>query len=136
MISGDILSMKVDNPNLGSRTLFPVANTDSTIDYGGFKANDDKNSIDGGGRPIDRRNRARWSAKMTVSWNMTDTNGDELSYITALLQDMSQSTFTISHINGSVWSGQGVLVGENTGAGQDAQIEVTAMGGGILSKVA
>jgi hypothetical protein len=74
MVSGDILSIKITNPNLGSKTCYPVASTDGTINMGGLKSDDDKSKIDGGGRIIDKRNRQRWGGKVTVSWDMNNTN--------------------------------------------------------------
>lgn len=136
MVSGDIVSIKVQHPTLGTRTLYAVSNTDNTLNYGGYKAGDDKNSIDGGGRAIDRRNLSRWSAKCTISWNMNDPNGDELSFITSLQNNAQEATYVITHVNTSVWSGTGVPVGDNEGNTQDAQIELNIMGGGLLQKIA
>lgn len=135
MVAGDIASIKIINNNLGSKTVYPVSSSDGSLQMGGYKSVDDITKIDNGGRIIDVKNIKRSNIKVTCSWDMNDPNGDELSFFTAVQSDTSANTFTITHINGSVWTCTGAIVGDNEGDLQNGQIELTLQGNS-LSKVA
>lgn len=135
MVAGDIASVKITNPNLGSKTVYPVSSSDGSLQMGGYKSVDDITKIDNGGRIIDVKNIKRSNIKVTCSWDMNDPNGDELSFFTAVQSDTSANTFTVTHINGSVWTCTGAIVGDNEGDLQNGQIELTLQGNS-LSKVA
>jgi len=136
IVAGDFKDVKVTSPTLGSRTLYFVSDTDGTVDMGGYRADDGANNIDGGGRPINKWKQTRWMVKGTVSWNMEDPNGDELSFAVACAQDPNQLNCTFTHVNGSVWVGTGVFTGDLQGSTKDGQFDITLSGGGILQKTA
>lgn len=132
-VGGDITEITWNHPTLGSGVMYPKAGEDSTFDLGGFRANDDANSIDGGGNMIDQLNRVRWSVESTIAWDMnTDLT---LEKIVALSGSPEQADWTISHVNGSVYGGKGKPVGDLQGAGNAATFALKISGGGKLKKI-
>lgn len=132
-VGGDITEITWNHPTLGSGVMYPKAGEDSTFDLGGFRANDDANSIDGGGNMIDQLNRVRWSLESTIAWDMnTDLT---LEKIVALAGSPEQADWTISHVNGSVYGGKGKPVGDLQGAGNAATFALKISGGGKLKKI-
>jgi len=132
-IGGDILEVTYNHPTLGSGTIFPKAAEDSTLDLGGFRGNDDANMIDGSGGTIRQLNRARWSAEVTVAWDMNSRT--ELEKLTALAGDPVEADWTFSHINGTVYGGTGAPVGDMQGNGNAATFTLKVSGGGKLKKI-
>lgn len=132
-VGGDITEITWNHPTLGSGTLFPKAAEDSTIGLGGFVSNDDNNSVDGGGNMIDQMNRVRWSVETVISWDMNDKA--ELDKLIDLASNPVTADFTFSHINGTVWSGNGKPVGDLQGNGNAATMSLKIAGGGKLKKI-
>jgi hypothetical protein len=132
-VGGDIIEITYNHPVLGSGVLFPKAGEDSTYDLGGFKSEDDQQGIDGGGNMIDVMVQGRWSFENTISWDM-NTNL-ELERLNALANSPIQSTWTFTHINGTVYAGKGKVVGDLQGAGNAATFKIKVAGGGTLAKL-
>lgn len=133
-IGGDITEITYNHPTIGSGVIFIKAAEDSTFDLGGVKSNDDANGIDGGGRMITQLNRVRWSVSVTVAWDM-QLNLD-LEKLTELAGSPLDATYTISHINGSIYAGTGRPVGDVAGNGNAATFPLKLAGGGVLKKQA
>lgn len=133
-VGGDILEITYNHPTLGNGTIFPKADEDSTFDLGGFRSADDDAGVDGSGSPITTMSRKRWSAEATVAWDMNNRN--ELEKLVALAEHPVETTFTISHINGSIYGGKGRPVGDLKGAGKGATFPLKISGGGKLNKIA
>lgn len=133
-VGGDILEITYNHPTLGNGVIFCKAAEDSTFDLGGVKSNDDAGGIDGGGRMITQLNRVRWSVSVTVAWDM-QLNLD-LEKLTALAGSPLDATYTISHINGAIYSGTGRPVGDVAGNGNAATFSLKLAGGGELKKQA
>jgi hypothetical protein len=132
-VGGDILEITYNHPSLGSGVLFAKANEDSTFDEGGFRSNDDESMVDGGGNMIDQINRVRWSFESTISWDMN--NREELAKLVAMAGSPAPADWTITHINGSVFSGKGKPVGDLKANGNQATMPLKLSGGGILKKI-
>ena len=132
-VGGDILEITYNHPTLGSGTLFPKSNEDSTFNTGGFRSADDENMIDGGGNMIDRINRVRWSLETVISWDQNDKN--ELDKLKALAGSPVPAEWTVSMINGTVWGGSGKPVGDIGGNGNAATIDLKLAGGGEMKKI-
>jgi hypothetical protein len=130
---GDLIEITYNHPTLGSGVLYPKAGEDSTFDGGGFRNNDDSNGIDGGGRAIFQKNRVRWMVESTVSWEMAISN--EAEKIKQLASDPVDATWTITHINGTVWQGKGQPVGDIQPNGNAATLSLKISGGGQLEKI-
>lgn len=132
-VGGDILEISWNHPTLGSGKFNPKAAEDSVLDLGGFVASDDANMIDGGGNMIDQINQKRWRLECTAA---VDTNIDlTLEKLQALQADPETATWTISHINGSVYSGKGKPVGDLAANWNNTTCKVTLAGGKKLKKI-
>jgi hypothetical protein len=133
VVSGDIIEITFNHPTIGTGTFFPKAGEDSTFDPGGFRGNDDANLVDGGGRTIRQLNRVRWSYEGDITWDMNNTN--EVELINQLAASPVEATWTISHINGTVWGGKGAPVGDVQGNGNNGTITLKIAGGEQLKKI-
>lgn len=132
-VGGDILEISWNHPTLGSGKFNPKAAEDSVLDLGGFVSSDDANMIDGGGNMIDQINQKRWRLECTAA---VDTNIDlTLERLQALQADPQQATWTISHINGSVYAGKGKPVGDLAANWNQTTCKVTLGGGKKLKKI-
>ena len=132
-VGGDILEISFNHPTIGSGTIFPKSNEDSTFDDGGFRSNDDANQVAGNGEMIDQMNRVRWSLETTVAWDM-NTRGD-LEKLAELAGSPVQADYTISHINGTVYGGAGKPVGDLQGNMNAATFSLKLAGGLKLKKI-
>lgn len=133
-VGGDITELSFSHPTLGQVVLFPKANEDSTFDLGGFRTNDDANSITGSGDMIKQLNRARWGFETTVAGDMnTRTDLEKLNQLSGNPVD---ATWTISHVNGTVYKGSGTVVGDVQLNGNTATIKLKVAGSGVLKKIA
>ncbi len=132
-VGGDILEVSWNHPTLGSGKFNPKAAEDSVLDLGGFVSSDDANMVDGGGNMIDQINQKRWRLECTSA---IDTNIDlTLESLVALQKDPQLATWTISHINGSVYSGKGKPVGDLSGNWNQSTCKVVLAGSKSLKKI-
>jgi hypothetical protein len=132
-VGGDILEVAFNHPTIGSGTIFPKANEDSTLDLGGFRSDDGEDGIDGSGNMIDKMTRKRWGAEMVAAW---DNNvRQELEKMVALAESAVPAVFTISHVSGAVYKGTGKPVGDLKGAALNATFPLKLAGGGKLKKI-
>jgi len=132
-VGGDVFEITFNHPTLGSGTLFAKAGEDTTFDPGGFRSNDDANMIAGDGTMIDQMNRNRWSFEGTIAWDMNEAL--ELQQMVALAGSPVLSDWTITHVNGSVYGGQGKPVGDLQGNGNAATFTLKIAGSGTLKKI-
>lgn len=120
-VGGDITEITYNHPTIGSGTLFCKANEDGTLDRGGFRSNDDANSITGSGQMIDQINRVRGSFETPpIAWDMVDR--DELDKLSAMSESPVLADWTIASISGAIWGGRGKPVGDIQGATNTSQI--------------
>lgn len=132
-VGGDIIEIQYNHPTLGSGTLYPKADEDSTFDPGGFRSADEVNGVDGAGNMIDTLTRRRWSLETTVSWDMNSRQ--ELEAVIAMAGSTEQADWTITHVNGTVYGGKGKPVGDLAGAGKGATFPLKLSGGGIMKQI-
>ena len=107
---GDIKELTWNHPTLGSGTLFPKAAEGNTYDPGGIRTTDDANAIAGDGSMIVTKNRTRGFIEVVVENDMNIR--EDADKIAALAADPVPAEWTMSHINGTVWSGSGFPVGD------------------------
>jgi hypothetical protein len=113
-VGGDIIEITYNHPVIGSGTLFCKSNEDGTLDLGGFRSNDDANSITGDGKLIDQLNRVRASFETPpIAWDMTEQ--DELKKLSEMTESPILADWTIESISGSIWGGRGKPVGDIQG---------------------
>lgn len=130
---GDITEITWNHPTLGSGSIFPKSNEESTFDEGGFRSSDEANMVAGNGEMIDQINRVRWSLETKVAWDMNTR--EDLGKMIALSASPTLASWTITHINNTVWGGLGKPVGDLQGGGNDATFTLKLMGSGVLKKV-
>lgn len=107
VIGGDISSIKIINPTVGAKTLYPIAGEDSEFDYGGYR-NDDGGAIDGAGRPIMSKKRVPAMFSLTVSND--DALGKEFAFCNDISTARTESTVIISCLNGSILEGSAAMI--------------------------
>lgn len=132
-VGGDIIEITFNHPTLGTGTIFPKANEDSTFDLGGFRGDDDANMIDGSGGNIKKLNRVKWSVESTIPWDMNTKK--ELEIITNMAGSPIDAEWTFSHVNGSVYKGTGSPVGDQQANANAATFTLKVSGGGKLKKI-
>lgn len=133
-VGGDIREVTFNHPTIGSGVLLPKANEASTYDLGGLRSDDDDNGVDGGGNIITKMNRNRWSFEVAVSNDMRTKN--ELEKITAMAGDPDDATWTVTHVNGTVYVGVGRPVGQIKFNGNDSIFTLKCAGGQAMAKQA
>ncbi len=111
-VHGDIQEVTFNHPTLGSGVFFPKAAEGNTFDPGGLRNSDDANSITGGGSLMIQKNRVRGFFEIMIENDMNVRND------AIVLKELSASPlpadWTVTHINGTVWAGSGVPVGDIT----------------------
>ncbi len=130
---GDLVEITYNHPTLGSGVLYPKSGEGSTFDEGGIRNNDDANGIDGAGRAIFQKNRVRWSLECVISNDQNVEN--EAQKVRALCESSEDTTWTITHINGTVWEAKGQPVGDIQPDGNEATFTLKISGGGVMAKI-
>lgn len=109
VIGGDFTEIRWSHPTLGDGVVYPKSNEGSTLDLGGFRANDDENQITTAGDLILQMNRVRGFLEVVVA-NDSNVNKDLLK-IKDLAGNAVSAVWTISHKSGITWRGSGHPVG-------------------------
>ena len=130
---GDIIEMSYNHPTLGENTFYPKAEEAFTMKKGGLMSQDEDSGVAGNGEVIDKVTRKRWSVEGPVMWRMNTV--DELSILQALSADPVPAQWTFTHVNGSVWSGEGKPVGDIDGDTLESTIPVKIAGGRQLQRI-
>lgn len=117
-VFGDVLSLSENNPTLGSFVYKVLRTQDNTLDLGGDRVNDDVNMKTGGDEMVWQINGKGGQLTVTVIDDMTKKTAERINSVCGALTD---STWTMSHKNGFVYTGEGRIVGDivpniNTGA--------------------
>ena len=132
-LGGDIIEITVNHPTVGEFKFSPKSNESFTLDEGGFRSNDDGNAVTGNGQMIDQLNNTRWSMEGPVAVDLT--SGNELEKLPALAASPELGTWTITHISGAIWKGQGKPVGDLQADSNTAQMGLKVSGSGRLEKI-
>ena len=132
-VGGDIIQLAFTHPTLSGATFFPKANEESTYDLGGIRTDDDSSGIDGGGTLIQKKTRVPWSWEGTIAGDMNTRQ--ELESLTALAGNPIEATWKIAHINGAVYQGTGMVVGDVQQNGLNATIKLKLNGSQTLVKI-
>jgi hypothetical protein len=125
---GDILEITFNHPTAGSGTILPKADEDSTWSLGGFKIDDDDNAIDGGGNPIIKMTRKRWSLETVVAWEKTPV--DNLQQQEDIASSGVPAQYTIQFATGVIYRANGFPVGDIEGNGNSSTFGLKLSGGG------
>ena len=132
-IGGQLTEITWSHPTKGTGTIAPKSSEDSTLDTGGIRSDDEATGIAGDGTAIRKMNQNRWSLETVVA---NDSNvGLQLEKLVELAGDPVESTFRITHINGSVYSGSGFPVGDLQGNMGAATFKLKLAGSNKLKKI-
>jgi hypothetical protein len=113
-IGGDVAEITYNHPTLGTGNFQPIAGEDNTFQPGGLVNNDDAASITADGQIVVDKSRIRGSFEVVVVNDMNTR--EDLTRAKSLVADTAPAQWTISLINGTVWAGVGVIVGELDGS--------------------
>ena len=130
---GDITGITCNHPTLGSFNFSSKSNESYTLDPGGFRANDDANSITPDGKSINQINRVRWFFEGVIMADF-QTN-QEVENIPLLSQSSDDSVWTVSLISGVIYKGTGRPVGDFNIDTNTSQSSTKISGGGRLEKI-
>lgn len=128
-IGGDIVEIGFSNDDAGSGTLYLKSDETSTFDTGGHT---NEVTVDGAGNTVIKKVRKPWMFEGTVSWDMNTR--EDMEAVQKLADSLTETTFDITHINGTVWGGKGTVDGDIQGDGNEGSIPITLKGGGKLAK--
>ena len=133
--AGDIIEVTYNHPSLGSGTFFCKANEDGTLEPGGFRNNDDDNSVTGNGQIIIQKNyRLATMEFPPIAWDMTDK--DDQKKLSDLAESSDLADYTIAHVSGAIWAGSGIPVGDIPGVTNTAQVTLKLAFNGKLKQIA
>lgn len=132
VVGGDITEVSFNNPLQGAGFLYPVAGKDSKYDLGGFRGSDQPD-VDGAGRLINKQNRTPWFFEVPISADMKNTR--EFDTICGLAESQEESTWTFTHVNGTIYRGKGVVVGKPELNGNDSTFTLKVAGGATLQQI-
>jgi len=132
---GDIIEITYNHPTLGSGRLDPKGTEDTEVDFGGYLTQDTDDSVTGAGTNIKVMNRKRWSVTTpAIAW---EDDPDTLESLQKIQNDPNQSTWTFTFIDGSVYKGDGDIVGDLKGNKNAAAVNSFKLaGGGKLERIA
>lgn len=128
-LGGDILEI-VCQHTLGEFRFQAKSNEAFTLDPGGIRTNDDANQVTGGGQMIAQKNRVRWSMEGPIAVDFASDN--ELKNLRELAGHPDLGTWTISHISGTIYKGQGTVVGDLNADTNAAQMTLKVAGSGVM----
>ena len=132
-LAGDILEIVCKHPDLGVSRFQVKSNESINIDFGGLRSDDDAGSITGAGDFIDKVNRVRWSMEGPIAVDFV--SGNETDKLNELAESSKLGTWTITHISGAVWKGQGKPVGDLSPDTNTAQMTLKVAGSRKLEKL-
>lgn len=125
---GDVLSATCLHPVEGTLTLKVKAAEDNNFDLGGVRGVDDKSMLASDGTNVRVLNNNRWEVKLTVLWDMNSAL--ELETLNKIAASPVEGVWTIPHINGSIYRGQGAPVGDLSANVNNVNVPLTLQGGG------
>jgi hypothetical protein len=131
-VGGDILEIVASHPTLGNKVFSPKANEGNTLDTGGLRTEDDADSVAGNGEPIFKINRKLGMFEVVVANDMNINK--ELEFAAALSGDPVPATWTITHVNGTIYSGSGKPVGDIQANMNDATFTLKVNGGPFVAQ--
>lgn len=108
-VGGDILEVRLKHPE-GDAVLRPKSNEDNMMDLGGYRNNDEANSITTTGEIILSKNYVRGFIELTVA-NDQNTR-KEMVTINKIAASVLEAEVNVTMINKSIWSGTGQVVGD------------------------
>ena len=132
---GDTLEITGNDPVLGSVTFYCKSGEDTTVNVGGRLTDDSDTQIDTGGNLIVSQRVIPWTVKVTGAMDMMNPQRQEMEKLHSFTATGNSQDWTFNFINGSIYSGNGKIVGAIEGSVKDCTISITFMGGGTLAQL-
>ena len=126
---GDISEITFNHDTIGSGIFTPKAGEGNTFDPGGIRNSDDSNGVSGDGEMIIIKNRVRAGFEITVANDMNIRN--DVAKIAELAASPDLAEYTVSMLNGTVWSGFGIPVGDIVPDTNAATVSLKIASGGF-----
>ncbi len=127
---GDLKELKVEHPTLGSFVFEPKAGEDVEGNRGGVRINDDDAQVTAAGNIIMSGSVQRPYIQPTLAWN------DEVDdYLNKWAASAELATTTYTLINGDVYRGKTIPVGDIKPSTLNATIQVKLAGSGTFQKI-
>ena len=130
---GTILEITYDHPTVGSGRFFAKADEDGTLDPGGLRTTDDANMVTGAGTMIKQIRPVLWSFEIVIENDQNER--EDMEQMALIAASPVDATFTISHVNGSIYTGTGTIVGDIQANVGNATMPLKMQGGGNLRKI-
>ena len=129
-IFGDVDEIVCSHPTLGEMRFAPKANESFTFDDGGIRNNDDASQITSNGQLMLQKNRVRWSVEGVIA-----VDADSRQNLNKLSRSAETGNWTFSLLNGDVYKGVGVPVGDMQYDSNAGTQTLKVSGGGELEKL-
>ena len=129
-MAGDTLELKIIHSDIGSRSFNVKAGEDITQDLGGYSS---ELMING--------NLTGHKALTAKQWELggisleADPGDGSLEFLQDISDSPKLATIVWSHINGSVYKGQGTITGDVKAGTKEGYVPVTIQGSGRLEKI-
>lgn len=126
LIGGDITSITLNHPDLGSFNFKAKSGESYNLDPGGIRNNDDAESVSTDGIPIWKKTRKLAFFEGAI---VTDfLTGLEFENLPKLAESVNDGDLTISHISGAIWKITGQPVGEFSFDTMEANLPIKFVG--------
>lgn len=132
-VGGDYIEITYNHPTLGSGTFYPVSGESAAVDDGGFRSDDEQNSIAGNGEMIDVMKRVRWSVEIACAWSLGVN--EDTKKLSALASSSEQADWTFTHVSGAIQAAKGKPVGDIQGDSGAGTFTLKVSGGGQLKNI-
>ena len=130
---GDLVEITFNNSVVGSGAFFAKASEDSTFDPGGYRIDDDMDSISGDGQAIYKKNLKRWSLEAVCAQDMNSR--EDVDKLVSLAESDIETNWTVEHSNGTVYDGFGKPVGDLQWNANAATFTLKISGSGRMTKI-
>jgi hypothetical protein len=128
---GDIKEITYQNTS-GTGRFFALAGQGNTFDPGGIRTTDEEGGIAGNGELVITKNRIRSSFEVIIVNDLNIRNDSEVAR--TISESNDPTTFTFALQNGTVWRGQGFIVGDIKTDVNSTQMSLK-FGMGVLEKI-
>lgn len=133
---GDLKEITFKNTGIGLQgRYFSKSGESHMVDIGGLTTADDATNIDTGGSFMNIKTTKPWSYVAVIAWDKNLASRKELQTYQAMSNTFEPTTWTFQCIDGTIWAGQGSVVGDVVGDASKGTIAFKVMGSGNLVQI-
>lgn len=130
-IAGEVTQITFGNDSLGSGGFDAISGEDFTFDIGGKRTQEVK--MTPSGEAVYSVQTMPWKAEGTLRWSAL--TGQDIEKLTALSGSATETEFTFTLTDGTIYGGKGKPVGDLSGTAKDGTVPFAVQGGGILRQI-